>query len=130
MWLFLLFIGVPAVELLLLIQVGQRMGVLPTLGLIVLTGLAGVTLARAEGLAVLQRIRVAMQEGRMPTDELVDGALILVAAGLLLTPGFLTDVVGILVLFPLTRPVFRRLALRWVRSHLRPPPPAPGGWPD
>lgn len=118
MGLLLLFVVVPAVELLLIVEVGGRIGTLATLGIIVLTGVAGVTLARAEGLAVLERVRAAAAEGRMPTDEVVDGGLILVAAAMLLTPGFLTDACGFLLLFPLTRPLFRRLAARWLRARI------------
>lgn len=125
MWLFVIFVAVPAAELLLILEVGERLGLLPTLGLILFTALAGVTMARAEGLAVVQRIQQALREGRMPAGELVDGMLILMAAALLLTPGFLTDALGLLVLFPLSRPLFRRLAGRWLRGrmviHRRPP---------
>jgi len=128
-WLLVVFVVVPAAELWAIFQVGARFGLLPTLGLLLFTALAGATLARAEGLAVVQRIQQALREGRMPTAELVDGLLILFAAALLLAPGFLTDVVGLLVLFPLTRPLFRRLVGRWLRGRMvirRPPPGDPG----
>lgn len=126
MWLLLLFVVVPAVELMLILEVGSRIGALATLLVIVLTGIAGVTLARVEGLAVLTRIRQATAEGRMPADEVVEGVLILMAAAMLLTPGFLTDAFGFLVLIPFTRPLFRRLAMRWIRvriEHHHPGPP-------
>ena len=125
--LFLLFIVVPAVELILILQVGSRIGLLYTLLLIVVTAMVGVTLAKNEGLAVLQRMRQAAAEGRMPAREMVDGVLILVAGALLLTPGFLTDAVGLLVLFPLTRPFFRRFAISRIEIRMRRPPRPPHG---
>lgn len=121
MWLLLLFIGVPAAELWLILEVGGRLGAIPTFAAIVLTGVLGVTLARQEGLAVLERIRRAVAEGRMPDRELVDGLLVLLAGALLLTPGFLTDLVGLFILFPLTRPFVRALAFRLLKDRMRPP---------
>lgn len=125
MWRFLLFIVVPAVELFLIVQVGARIGFLWTLLTIVGTGVIGAMLAKAEGLAVLARIRDAVAEGRMPAEELVDGILILLAAALLITPGFITDFTGFLALFPLTRPIFRGIAMDWLRNRVQPPPPRP-----
>ena len=136
---YLLFILVPAAELMLILQVGSRIGPLYTLLLIVVTAVFGVSLAKSEGLLVLQRIRAALEAGRMPAQEMVDGVLILIAGALLLTPGFLTDAVGLLVLFPLTRPLFRRLALSRLELRVRGrgpeggrgpwPPPDAGDWP-
>ncbi len=105
---YLLFIIVPAVELVLLIEVGKHIGTLPTLGLIVATGLIGATLARHQGLAVLSRLRTEVGAGHLPGDTLIDGALILVAGALLVTPGVLTDAVGFLLLIPLTRTGLKR----------------------
>ena len=91
MRLFLLFVVVPAVELMLLIEIGQIIGTLPTFGLIVATGLAGSALARTQGLSVWKKFQARLSEGRMPGDELIDGLIILVSGALLLTPGVLTD---------------------------------------
>ena len=92
--LLLLFVLVPALELVLLIELGQRIGTLPTLGLIVLTGVVGASLARSQGLRVLQELQRETEAGRLPAEPLVDGALILVAGALLVTPGVLTDAFG------------------------------------
>jgi UPF0716 protein FxsA len=105
----LLFILVPAIELVLLIQIGQRIGVLPTIGLIFLTGAAGAYLVRRQGLQVWNRIRGDFQAGQLPADALLDGAIILVAGGLLLTPGILTDTMGLLCLIPASRRVIKRV---------------------
>ncbi len=114
---YLLFIIIPAVELVLLIEVGKRIGTMPTLGLIVATGVIGATLARHQGLAVMSRLRGEVGAGRLPTDALIDGALILVAGALLVTPGVLTDAVGFLLLIPLTRMALKRhLRTRFQRA--------------
>ena len=118
MVLLLVFIVIPAVELFLILQIGGRIGLLATALTIIATGVLGVALARSEGLLTLERIRRALAEGRMPAAEIVDGLLILVAAAVLLTPGFLTDAVGLLILFPLTRPFFRALVLTWLAKRM------------
>ncbi len=102
-WLFLLFVGVPLLELFVLVQVGQWMGVWPTIGLVVLTGFAGAALARLEGLRTLWKIRGELARGRLPGNALLDGFAILLGGLLLLTPGILTDVVGFSFLLPPTR---------------------------
>ena len=104
-----LFVIVPLVELALLIGLGGRVGVLPTVALVVVTGIAGASLARAQGLATLRRFQEAMAGGRLPHRELVEGILILIAGAVLLTPGLLTDVAGFTLLVP---PIRRRLAGR------------------
>ncbi len=111
--LFLLFIIVPAIELVLLIKLGGLIGVLPTLGIIVLTGALGATLARWQGLGVLRDAQNELARGGMPTGPLVDGVIILIAAALLLTPGFLTDLIGFSCLVPGFRSMLKRTA--WKR---------------
>lgn len=103
----LLFVTVPLAELALLVWVGRRMGLVPTVALVVATGLAGAALARWQGLATLARFRAALDAGRLPHGELVDGTLILVAGAVLLTPGLLTDVAGFLLLVPPVRRLVR-----------------------
>lgn len=110
-WLLLLFVGVPLVELALLIQIGQRIGTLATLALIVFTGLLGAYLARRQGLAVARQVRAEMADGRIPAGPVVDGVLILVAAAVLMTPGVLTDLFGFFCLVPACR--------GWLKGHLR-----------
>lgn len=99
----LLFVLVPLVELALLIQVGRWVGIVPTVALVVLTGILGAALARYQGLVTLGRFRKALEEGRPPHRELVEGILILMAGAVLLTPGLLTDVTGFLLLVPPVR---------------------------
>ena len=117
--LLLLFTLVPAIELALLIEVGRRIGTLPTLGLILLTGVVGATLARYQGIAVLRRMQLELAEGRLPAASLLDGVIILIAAALLVTPGILTDAAGFALLVPLTRAGIRRLMRRWLERALR-----------
>lgn len=114
--LLILFIAVPLIELALLLRIGQSMGLVPTVALVVVTGIAGAALARREGLRTLMQIRSDLSSGRFPAARLLDGAMILVAAGLLLTPGVLTDAFGLLLLLPAGRGLFRaRLAGRMRR---------------
>lgn len=109
--LLLLFIAVPVVELVLLIEIGQRIGTLTTVVLIVSTGIIGASLARQQGLSALARLRGDLNQGRMPADALVDGVLILLAGAVLITPGVLTDIVGFVCLVPACR--------RWLKRLLR-----------
>jgi UPF0716 protein FxsA len=111
--LLLLFIIVPAIELILLIEIGQIIGTLPTIGLIVFTGVLGAFLARRQGVQVLSRIRRQMQSGQLPADPIFDGAIILVAGAFLMTPGILTDTLGFLLLIPVTRRVIKKAI--WLR---------------
>ena len=118
-WLLLLFIVAPAVELYLLVQVGGRIGVLPTLALIFLMGVLGWNVLRHQGASTWRRIQSELQAGRMPAREVVSGLCLFAAGILLITPGFLTDVVGLLLLVPPIRNlvaglIARRLAPRMV----------------
>jgi UPF0716 protein FxsA len=106
--LLLLFIVLPAVELALLIEIGQRIGTLETIGLIVATGVAGAAMARSQGLRVLRSVQERLARGEMPADTLVDGLMILLASALLVTPGVLTDAFGFLCLVPAFRGVVKR----------------------
>ena len=103
-----LFIGVPFAELYVLLQVGHAIGVVNTLGLLILISVVGAWLAKREGLGVLRRMQRSVDAGRVPGTELVDAFLILLAAALMLTPGFLTDILAILLLLPPVRAVVRR----------------------
>jgi UPF0716 protein FxsA len=114
----LLFIVVPIAELYVIIQVGQALGVLETIGLLILVSVVGAWLAKREGLGVLRRVRQQLDAGRVPAGEVLDGFLILLAGALLLTPGFLTDVVAILLLLPPIRAVVRRLLARRLTSRV------------
>lgn len=140
----LLFIVVPAVELALLIEIGGQIGGFRTFMLIIVTGMVGASLARRAGLDVLQRIQAETQSGRLPAGALLDGAIILVAAALLVTPGILTDAVGFACLVPGLRNIMKGLVVRYFERAVakgqvnmqgfqqspQPPhyrPPTPGG---
>ena len=115
MWLFLLFVTIPIVEIALFIQVGGWLGLWPTLGIVILTAILGTVLVRAQGLAAMGQIKSNLNELRDPTEALAHGAMILASGLLLLTPGFFTDAVGFALLVP---PV--RLALfHWIRSKIK-----------
>jgi UPF0716 protein FxsA len=105
----LLFLVVPFVELYVLIQVGQAIGALPTIAILVIDSLVGAWLVKREGLRVLRRAQDQVQRGVVPGTELVDGLLILFAGALMLTPGFLTDALATFLLIPPIRVVVRRL---------------------
>lgn len=99
----LLFIVVPIVELMLLIRMGQIVGLLPTLALVVTTGVVGAGLARLEGLKTLWTLQSELAQGRLPAQAIMDGLAILVGGALLLTPGILTDILGFSLLLPRSR---------------------------
>ncbi len=105
--LFLLFTLVPFIELILLIKLGEMHGWPFTIALILLTGIIGTMLVRWQGFMIMQRIREEMSQGKPPTDSLMDGAMLLIAGALLITPGILTDMVGFLLLWPLFRSLVR-----------------------
>jgi len=112
--LLLLFLVVPFLELYVLIQVGHVIGALPTIGLLVVVSVLGAWLVKREGFAVLDRARQRIDTGEVPGKELVDGILILFAGALLISPGFLTDVAGVLLLLPPVRAVLRGSVVRWL----------------
>ncbi len=103
MWLFLLFVAVPIVEIALFIQVGGAIGVFSTLAIVILTALVGTLLVRVQGIATLMELQRSLQGGGNPVTPIAHGALILVAGVLLLTPGFFTDAFGLSLLIPPVR---------------------------
>ena len=116
-----LFLVVPALELYVLIQVGQAIGALATVLLLVADSLLGAWLVRREGRAAWRALRQALDERRLPAREVTDGALVVLGGSLLLTPGFVTDVAGVLCLLPPTRALLRRLLVRRVARRLLTP---------
>jgi UPF0716 protein FxsA len=114
----LLFVVLPMVEIFLLIQVGQVIGALWTVLLLIAAGFLGSFLVKHEGSRAWQALRQALAEHRMPARELADGALIVFGGTLLLTPGFLSDVVGLFCVLPVTRPLARRLLTRVLSKKL------------
>ena len=128
-WLVLLFIAVPLVELYVIVETARSLGTLETIGLLIVVSVVGAWMVKAQGLAVLWRVRARLQGGQMPGRELVDGALVLLAGALMLTPGFVTDGVGLLLLFPPARMVIRPIIIRRFRHRVRyvgPDPSSPG----
>jgi len=114
-----LFVVVPIVELVLLIEIGQRVGTLATIGLIMGTGVVGASLARQQGLSTLARLREDLDEGRLPAEAIVDGVLILIAGAVLVTPGVLTDLFGFLCLVPTCRRLLTRALKRRFERAMR-----------
>lgn len=115
MWLLLAFLAVPLIEIALFIQVGGLIGLWPTLGIVVLTAIAGTFLVRSQGLSELNRLRTSLSDLRDPTEPLAHGAMILFAGALLLTPGFFTDSLGLALLVPSVR----RAVLRYIRARIK-----------
>lgn len=101
--LLLIFIAVPVVELILIVEIGQRIGSINTIGLIIGTGIVGAWLARQQGISTLARLRRDLNEGRLPGEAIIDGVLILLAAAVLIAPGVLTDLLGFICLVPACR---------------------------
>jgi UPF0716 protein FxsA len=119
--LLLLFLVVPFAELYVLIKVGQVIGALPTIALLIIVSAVGAWLVKREGFATLARARERIEARQVPGRELVDGVLILFAGALLVSPGFLTDVVGVLLLLPPVRAALRGTTVRWLarRADIR-----------
>jgi len=111
-----LFLVTPVVEIYVIIQVGQQIGALATVALLIAESALGAWLVRREGRRAWEALRSAIGTGRLPGGELADAALVLVGGTLLLTPGFVTDIAGFLLILPLTRPAARRL-LGWVLAR-------------
>jgi UPF0716 protein FxsA len=112
--LFLAFTLVPVAEIYLLLKVGGQIGAVKTVLIVIATGIAGAYLARMQGLQTMLKVRLSMQQGHLPTEELLDAVLIFVAGVVLLTPGFITDAAGLLLLIPETR----FYAKRFIRRRL------------
>ncbi|AIE61005.1 FxsA family protein [Bacillus methanolicus] len=117
-YLLLFLIIVPAAEIAFLLLSGKTIGVLPTMFLLIFTGVLGAYLAKRQGLETIRKAQEQLRNGQIPGDALLDGICILIGGTLLLTPGFITDVVGFLLLAPLTRKFFKRLLIkafkRWI----------------
>lgn len=114
----LVFVGVPLLEIYLLVQLGQVVGAWWTIAILLAAGILGSYLVKREGSRAWRALRSALASGRMPATELADGALVLVGGTLLVTPGFATDAVGLFCILPFTRPVARRVLARVIGRRL------------
>ena len=112
--LFLAFTIIPVSEIYILIAIGGQIGILPSIALVILTGIVGASLARSQGLKTLGRIRDSFQQGVVPGEELINALLIAIAGIVLLTPGFLTDAAGLFLLIPATRTLCRE----WLKRRI------------
>lgn len=117
-WLFLAFIVLPIAEIWLITQVAGEVGWALTLVLVIAVSAAGAFLVRREGIGVIRRVRGSLQGGRIPTNDLADGAMIFFASALMLTPGFLTDGVGLALLIPPIRAVLRPPIIAFFRRKV------------
>ncbi|AGB40395.1 protein affecting phage T7 exclusion by the F plasmid [Halobacteroides halobius DSM 5150] len=116
--LFLIFSVVPLIELALLIRIGGYFGLPATIILVAGTGIVGVSLAKQQGLAVINEVRQNLSSGKLPKDSLLDGGLILVGGVLLLTPGLITDIMGFSLIIPVTRKVIRQVVKNQIKDKV------------
>ncbi len=117
-WLFLLFVGLPFIELALLVRIGQSVGFWPTFAVTIAAGLAGATLAKSQGRKVFREWQQALSEGRVPEEGIASGLLVLVGAVLLISPGVLSDFIGLLFLLPQSRRVLARWLRAWIARRI------------
>jgi UPF0716 protein FxsA len=119
--LFLAFTLIPVTEIYLLITIGGYIGAMNTVLLVIMTGFAGAYLARLQGMQTMFRVRESLQRGIMPSGELLDALLIFIAGVVLLTPGFITDIAGILLLLPPVRTHLKQMAInklnQWIKDQ-------------
>jgi UPF0716 protein FxsA len=129
-------VAMAVLELYVMIQVGSAIGAFNAIAILILVSIFGLWLTKHAGFAVLNRMRVQVEAGRMPTAELIDGVLVLAAGLLLVFPGFVSDAFGLLLLFPPTRAVARGFSMRRIRARVqvfqirRGPNLGPGPGPD
>ncbi len=116
--LLLIFIGVPLLELVLLLKIGQIIGIGYTIVMIVVTGFLGVSLAKQQGFMVIKQLQSSLSYGQMPGDAMLDGIFILVGGLVLLTPGFITDMFGFLCLLPSSRRFLKDYVKNLLRHYL------------
>lgn len=116
--LLLLLIVIPAIEIAIFIWTGSHIGVWSVFGLIIVTGILGTIIVRHEGLETLRRAQLSLERFEVPTEQILDGFCIIFGAILLITPGFLTDTIGFLIVFPLTRPPFKSLLKYLIKKKI------------
>ncbi len=112
------FATIPLVELALLIKIGQYIGILPTIVIVASTGVIGITLAKNQGYQVISRIKMNIEQGRMPADDLIGGVLILLGGTMLLTPGVITDISGFSLIIPTSRKMIAKYVKKKIRKYI------------
>ena len=117
--LLILFVIVPVTELYILIEVGKRIGSLTTISIIIFTGILGAYLVKNQGFMILRKIQHDLNEEIMPGDSLIQGAIILAGGILLLTPGFVTDILGFIFLTPASRNIVKKYLLKWLKEKIK-----------
>ncbi len=115
----LLFIGFTMAEIYVIIQVGSVIGGWETIGLMILISVVGAWMVKREGLSLIRRVQTQLAAGSLPTNELVDGLLVAIAGALMLTPGFITDGIGLLFLLPPTRAIVRTMLIARFRNRVQ-----------
>jgi UPF0716 protein FxsA len=113
----LIFIVVPVAEIYVIIKVGEAIGVVPTIALLVLDGFLGAALLRSQGRLAWNRFNEALAQGRIPAREVLDGAMVILGGAFLITPGFISDAIGLLLLIPPSRALFRAIVARMARRR-------------
>jgi UPF0716 protein FxsA len=111
-----LIIVIPALEIGILLLSGKTIGVIPTVILIILTGVVGAWLAKKQGIETLSKVQHQMQNGQIPGEAIIDGLCILVGGIFLLSPGFITDIAGMILLFPVSRNIVKPILLKIIRK--------------
>lgn len=117
LFIFVLFVGLPILEIYVILQVGEAIGVLPTIALLILDSIVGTWLMRSQGRLVWRRFTAALEEGRPPAREVLDGALVIVGGALQIAPGFVTDAFGLFLVAPPTRAIVRGAIVRRLARH-------------
>jgi len=117
--LLILFVIIPVTELYILIEVGKRIGSVATISIIIFTGILGAYLVKNQGFMILKKIQNDLNDGIMPGDSLIQGAIILAGGILLLTPGFVTDILGFIFLIPVSRNVIKKYLLKWLKGKIK-----------
>ncbi|MFJ8529906.1 membrane protein FxsA [Bacillus pseudomycoides] len=118
-WLLVLFILIPAVEVTVLIGSSHLIGMWPTFAMIVFTAVLGAYLAKQQGFKVLREIQSRLNRGEMPGDAVIDGIFVFIGGVLLLVPGYVTDIIGFVFIFPITRRLLKPMIMKWLEWKLR-----------
>ncbi|GAK38749.1 FxsA family protein [Paenibacillus urinalis] len=118
-WMWALLLLIPAVELFGFIWVSEQIGAGYTLLLILVTSIIGMAMMQFEGRKVLQDTRNEMQNGLVPGRKMLDGLCVFLGGSLLIIPGFVTDIIGFTLVFPLTRPIYRLFLLKWIEKKMK-----------